>query len=101
MSNDKIKEALDTLRAAIPSTGDGGWEIYALIHGWVIAGQPVEDKEDFIRLGKAYVVRRWGTTKGLSQLATEGAQENTALDSLDGVKIQKCNILFSLPSQPL
>ena len=54
--------------------------ILVLQRGWVAVGDLVEDGEAKVRLENASVIRRWGTTKGLGQLALEGPQPNTVLD---------------------
>lgn len=50
-----------------------------LTRGWVFVGRAtVED--GWCVLTDAKNVRRWGTTRGLGQLAKEGPQPNTKLD---------------------
>lgn len=46
----------------------------------------------FLRLERAAIVRRWGTTAGLGQLAKEGPKPNTKLDPEGDVVINKLEV---------
>ena len=54
-------------------------KIVILQRGWVYIGR-FSQEGDMCTLLDAYNIRRWGTDKGLGQLASEGKQENTKLD---------------------
>lgn len=56
--------------------------------GWVYIGEYRKDGTDHV-LENAQVIRRWGTTKGLGQLAQEGPIENTKLDPLGTVRVHE------------
>jgi hypothetical protein len=68
----------------------GGSEIKIAIlqRGWVVIGRYSDDGDDGV-LNDAYVIRSWGTTKGLGELALEGKQENTKLDKTGIVRFNK------------
>ena len=53
--------------------------IVVLQRGWVAVGRYTLEGER-AKLEKASIVRRWGTQKGLGQLATEGPRPQTVLD---------------------
>lgn len=53
--------------------------ILVLQRGWVVVGD-LSESPDKVTLSNASVVRRWGTTQGLGQLALEGPQKQTILD---------------------
>jgi hypothetical protein len=65
--------------------------IMVLMNGWVLVGL----KGDTFLLD-ARVIRRWGTTKGLGELAN-GPLQATVLDYLGPVKVEPSNVLFTLP----
>jgi hypothetical protein len=76
--------------------------IFVLDRGWVIVGRKrptcVGDDALFVVLDDCAVVRRWGTSKGLGQLAAEGPLHNTVLDKLeDGTAIRITSVYFSIP----
>lgn len=52
--------------------------IVVLSRGWIVCG--LLTKGDWISLNSAYVVRRWGTTKGLGEIAENGPTKDTILD---------------------
>ena len=54
-----------------------------LQRGWVYIGR-FERDGNLCRLHNSYCIRRWGTTKGLSELVN-GALKDTKLDKCDGV----------------
>lgn len=54
-------------------------KIVILPRGWNMIGYFSKDGSQ-CKLEKAAVIRRWGTTKGLGQLALEGALKGTILD---------------------
>lgn len=58
---------------------DGAIYIVALQRGWVAVGRRTREGAE-VRLSGAHWVRRWGTTSGLGQLATEGPLDGTRLD---------------------
>ena len=60
-------------------------KILVLQRGWVAIGRYAKDGAEHV-LTDASVIRRWGTDKGLGQLATEGPQRNTLLDKTGTVR---------------
>lgn len=54
-------------------------QICILSRGWVVVGD-VAEKGDECEIKNAYVIRVWGTTKGLGELAENGPLANTLLD---------------------
>lgn len=62
---------------------------------WVFVGD-VADNVDEVTVTNAYNIRRWGTTKGLGQLAIHGPTSTTVLDECTTVVIPKSQILCRL-----
>lgn len=62
----------------------GDIKIVILQRGWVMVGR-LERKESECKLHNASVIRVWGTTKGLGELAINGPLSNTKLDKCGGV----------------
>lgn len=73
--------------------------ILTLHRGWVVVGEFKHGENGFCELLNAHVIRRWGTTKGLGELALEGPKRDTVLDKCGDmdipvgaiIKTQKCN----------
>ena len=53
--------------------------ICILHRGWVLVGE-YKQEGDWINLANTNVIRRWGTTRGLGQIALEGPTSSTILD---------------------
>jgi hypothetical protein len=66
-------------------TIDHGLCVVVLDRGFVYVGSLRTD-DKFLTITDAKNIRRWGTNKGLGQLALEGAQANTVLDNVGTVK---------------
>lgn len=60
-------------------------KIAVLQRGWVLVGKFSRDGDDCL-LTDAAVIRRWGTTDGLGQLAREGKRPSTVLDPCPDVR---------------
>jgi hypothetical protein len=71
--------------------------ILVLQRGWVVVGDIVEDNDMRVRLEQASVIRRWGTTKGLGQLALSGPQSATVLDACGAVEAHPQTIVLRIP----
>jgi hypothetical protein len=63
---------------------DGPIKIVILQRGWVMIGRFERNGSD-CKLHDASVIRNWGTTKGLGELAIEGKKKDTKLDKCGGV----------------
>lgn len=59
----------------------GGIRIVILQRGWVIVGR-YSQTGDNCRIDDGYVIRNWGTTKGLGEIAKAGPTEKTVLDPM-------------------
>lgn len=59
-------------------------KIVILQRGWVMVGKFERNGSD-CKLHKASVIRSWGTTKGLGEIAQNGPTSNTKLDACYGV----------------
>ena len=53
--------------------------IVILSYGWVLMGE-YAFADGFITLTNASIIRRWGTTKGLGQIALHGTTPDTILE---------------------
>ena len=63
-----------------------GKQIAVLDRGFVYVGEVTVDGE-FVTIAQARNIRRWGTTKGLGQLAESGPTATTVLDSAGEVTV--------------
>lgn len=63
--------------------------------GWVFVGT-VERSGDDVTITDASCIRRWGTTKGLGELAKNGPQSNTVLDPMGTVRLHSLAVVASL-----
>lgn len=61
-----------------------GLQIVAIDNGFVFVGEVVVSGS-WVEMYSASSVRRYGTTKGLPQLASEGPQRETQLDEVSGL----------------
>lgn len=66
-------------------TVDHGLCIVVLDKGFVYVGNLITG-DKFLTIMEARNIRRWGTTRGLGQLALEGPQPNTVLDNCGTVR---------------
>ena len=64
-------------------------KIVILQRGWVVIGRYSEEENDMCVLTDAYVIRRWGTSDGLGQLALNGKQSETKLEKTGIIKFHK------------
>ena len=67
-------------------------QIVILNRGWVVAGN-YSEKGDECTLTDASVIRIWGTTKGLGELAEFGPLANTKLDACPNVHFHKMTMV--------
>lgn len=63
---------------------NGEYKIVILQRGWVMVGK-MERNGSECKLHHASVIRNWGTTKGLGEIAEAGPKKDTKLDPCNGV----------------
>ena len=73
--------------------------ILVLQRGWVVVGDLAEDTPDRVKLTNASVIRQWGTTKGIGELALQGPRQGTVLDPCGEVETHPLTILFRIPCE--
>lgn len=71
--------------APSPSPALPDISIVILDRGHVVVGHAVVEG-DWVIITKASTIRRWGTTKGLGELAASGPLKNTVLDELGTIR---------------
>ena len=74
----------DRVPANSPPIGDK--RIIAADRGWVFVGDCVDNDDGSVTIYNAQNIRRWGTTKGLGELAT-GPTSETIRDLYGTVKV--------------
>lgn len=67
-------------------------QIVILNRGWVIVGD-YSEKGDECLVKNASVVRVWGTSKGIGELAENGPLSNTKLDPCPDVRFHKLTMV--------
>lgn len=63
---------------------DGPIKIVILQRGWVMVGRLERDGSE-CKLHSASVIRNWGTTKGLGEIAISGPTKDSKLDKCGGL----------------
>lgn len=63
---------------------EGEIKIVVLQRGWILVGR-FERNGDNCKLHNASVIRNWGTTKGLGEIAAGGPTSSTKLDTTNGL----------------
>lgn len=72
--------------------------LFVLDRGWVLVGKVVAEDWLTCTLDRCATVRRWGTSKGLGELAAKGPLPETVLDpEPDGVMVYKLKIQRAIP----
>jgi len=62
--------------------------------GWVFVGTPEVAPKGYRKLGNASVIRVWGTTNGLGEIAMNGPTTKTVLDPCGTVTLPETNVLI-------
>ena len=70
-------------------------KICVLNRGWILVGHLEKDGDEFI-LVNGSVIRRWGTTTGLGELAIKGPLPETILDKSPLIKFNKSQLIFTI-----
>lgn len=70
-------------------------EIVVVQSGWVLMGD-VQEEENVLVLKSASVIRVWGTTRGLGQIALNGPTKDTVLDPCGEATVPKIAVLFRI-----
>lgn len=71
-------------------------KIVVLDRGWVVVGDCKKEGNYFL-ISEACIIRKWGTTRGLGELAEKGPNDltlNTFLDPCPSVRVLEKNIIF-------
>lgn len=70
-------------------------KIVILQRGWVFIGR-FEQTGSQCKLTSAYNLRRWGTTKGLGELAKGGPTDDTKLDKVNDVGFHELGVVATI-----
>ena len=73
----------------------GDVKIVILQRGWVVVGRFFQ-KGSKCRVENGYVIRRWGTTEGLGQLATNGPQPETKLEPTPTMRFHELTVVQTI-----
>lgn len=73
--------------------------IVVLQRGWVAVGVYSRQGEH-AKLERASIVRRWGTEKGLGQLASDGPRPNTTLDAAPPIEFHTLTEVLNIRCNP-
>ena len=75
-------------------------KIMILQRGWVMVGRWSLKAEQLEQLDNAYVVRVWGTTKGLGEIALDGPTSSTKLDKVGHVEFNSLTVVAAISAEP-
>lgn len=92
----KIDEVEYVRKDSVNETIRGDIKIVVLQRGWIVVGYFSKSGSD-CKLEKANVIRSWGTTKGLGEIAQNGPTSNTKLDKCFGlVEFDTLTVVMSI-----
>ena len=88
----KIDEVEYVRKDSISPAPDGPIKIVILQRGWVMVGIFSKNGTQ-CRLDNAAVIRKWGTTKGLGEIADGGPTKDTILDKTPPVEFHELTVI--------
>jgi hypothetical protein len=65
--------------------------------GWVFLADNVTEEPFAWQLHNTHVIREWGTTRGLGEIAEGGPTKDTKLDYCGNPRVSKRKVLFFIP----
>ena len=68
-------------------------QIVVLQRGWVVIGD-VNKEDDEVAINNASVIRIWGTSKGLGEIAENGATDKTKLDPCPPLTVHPMTVIL-------
>ena len=74
--------------------------IVILTYGWVMIGNYSRDG-DSARLTEAAVIRKWGTDKGIGQIALTGPTSETVLDPIGEAEFPLTSVVSTIKCKDL
>lgn len=89
------EDSLPRVGASLVPCEDGGWRIVVLQRGHVVVGHYRRFGSEVV-IANASVIRRWGTTRGLGQLAEDGKQASTVLDPAGEVRCHELAVVLTI-----
>lgn len=88
----QIKAMFGSVDSKPCSNLDNTVQIVILQRGWIVVGRHFKDG-DHGRIENGYVIRVWGTTKGLGELADNGPTSSTRLDKTKTVRFHELTMV--------
>ncbi len=79
-------------------TIDRGFRIAVLQRGWVYIGRVFQQGDDYV-LTNGACIRRWGTSKGLGELAANGPTANTELEPVPQVEFHEAGKVLLMAAE--
>jgi hypothetical protein len=70
-------------------------QIVVLNRGWICIGS-VSEKGSKTYVKNTSIIRKWGTTEGLGELAEKGELDDTVLDKCPDIEVETINIVFKM-----
>ncbi len=80
---------------ASSSNLDNTVQIVILQRGWIVVGRYFKDGE-YGRIENGYVIRIWGTERGLGQLAENGPTSSTKLDKSKTIRFHELTVIATM-----
>jgi hypothetical protein len=74
---------------------NGKIKIVILQRGWVVVGKYYQTGSQ-CKIEKGYVIRRWGTTEGLGQLAVCGPLTDTKLEATPTISFHELTVIATI-----
>lgn len=74
-------------------------KIVVLQRGWIVVGNVTHEGDEVV-VSESSVVRRWGTTRGIGEIAINGPTTSTILDPVGTVRAHKLAVVLTIDCEP-
>ena len=92
MTMTDLKELIGTSNGIASAAPISGVKICVLQRGWVVVGR-VSQIGSTVTIDDGAVIRRWGTTRGLGEIANGGPTAETVLDPVPRVTVHELGVV--------